>query len=149
MVVELATILLGTAAAVALVLYAAPKGFFGHPKKKTVSAVIAKPATTYTPEPVQAKAPEPKPAPAPVVAEPAPSPEPEPAPAPTPAPAIYETVQPATTPALPPAPTSGSSVVSFGASPSSSLRPTRTYRRRTAPSRSSVTRTAPHRVKKH
>lgn len=146
MVVELATILLAVAAAVALVLYAAPKGYLGHPRKKAISDVAAaKPATTFTPE---VEATEPKPTEAPVAAEPAPPPEPEPTPAPSPAPAIYETVQPATSPALPPPPVSGSPVLAFGAS-SSAPRLTRTYKRRTPPSRtSSAARAAARRVKK-
>jgi hypothetical protein len=144
MVVELATILLGAAAAVALVLYAAPRGYFGHPRKQAISTVVAKPATTYTPKAetfTQVKE-----AQAPKAAEPAPSPEPTPAPAT--APAIYETVQPATNPALPPPPAAGSSAVTFGAS-ATPQRATRTYRRKTAPTRSSVGRSPPRRERKH
>jgi len=137
MVVEIATILLGAAAAVAVVLYAAPRGLFGHPKK-AATAVAARPATTYTPV-IQA-APEVKAETAPIKAEPAP----EPAPVTTPTPAIYETVQPETSPALPPAPTAGgASAVTFGASAAPPR--ARTYRRRTVPSSSSVGRTVRHR----
>lgn len=143
MVVEIATILLGTAAGVALVLYAAPRGLFGHPKR--AASVVAKGATTYTPE-TQA-GPETKVELAPVQAEPAPAPEPTPTP--SPAPAIYETVQPETSPALPPAPTAGgSSAVTFGAT-ATPQRATRTYRRRTVPSGTPGGRTVRHRERKH
>jgi len=142
MVVEIATILLGAAAAVALVLYAAPRGLFGHPKK-AASVVATRPATTYTPK--AQTAPVATVEEAPVKAEPAPAPEPTPAP--SSAPAIYETVQPETTPA-PPAPAAvGTSAVTFGASPVSP-RPSRTYRRRAVPSGTSVGRTVRHRERK-
>ena len=145
MIVEIATILLGAAAAVALVLYAAPRALFGHPKK-AASLPATRPATTYTPKAQSSPAVKAEAAPK---AEPAPAPAPEPAPAPSPAPAIYETVQPETSPALPPTPVAGgSSAVTFGAS-AAPQRASRTYRRRTVPSGTSGSRTVRHREKKH
>ena len=131
MVLELATVLLGAFVGVVAVLYAAPKGYLGHPRKKESTDSVASPEP-YTPTTEQAVG-----VPATVattVAEPAPSPVTS-APslvASTPAPVtpIYETVQP--TPA--PVQYSTPSSTSFGA-PSIS-KPTRTYRRRTAPVRS-------------
>jgi len=145
MIVEIATILLGAAAPVALVLSAAHRALFGHPKK-AASVPAARPATTYTPKaqttPVVKVEAAPK-------AEPAPAPAPAPTPAPSPAPAIYETVQPETSPALPPAPTAGgSSAVTFGAS-AAPQRASKSYRRRTVPSGTSGTRTVRHRERKH
>ena len=122
MVPELAlvTILLGALYGVFSVLYAAPKGYLGHPRKKESTDSVASPEP-YTPTTEQAVG-----VPAAVattVAEPAPSP----------VQAIYETVQPAPAPVQYTAP----SVTSFGA-PSISKKPTRTYRRRTAPVRSTA-----------
>jgi len=122
MVPELAlvTILLGALYGVFAVLYAAPKGYLGHPKKRqsidTVSSL-----ETYVPTTEQAVG-----VPAAVattVAEPTPSP----------VQALYETVQPTPAPVQYTAP----SVTSFGA-PSISKKPIRTYRRRTAPARSTA-----------
>ena len=124
MVLELATVLLGAAVAAVAVLYAAPKGYFGHRKQKSSSATSIE---TYVPKAEQAV--EVPAAEAPAAAEPAPSPSPEPEP--TPAPALYETVQPAPAPVTYSAP----STTSFGA-PTLAKKPTRTYRRRTAPIRS-------------
>ena len=58
----------------------------------------------------------------------------EPEPAPSPPPALYENVQPDVSP--PPVTYAPSSAISFGASVS--RKPTRTYRRRTAPVRSTT-----------
>ncbi len=88
--------------------------------KNATSAVT--PTTTYAPSTEQAT----QAAEAPVVVSPAPSPEPTPASAP----ALYETVQPAPAPVTYAAPPT----TSFGA-PTLSKKPTRTYRRRTAPVR--------------
>jgi hypothetical protein len=119
MVLELTTVLLGAFVGVVAVLYAAPKGYLGHPKKRgSIDSVKA--PESYTPTTEQAVG-----VPAAVattVAEPAPSP----------VQAIYETVQPTPAPVQYTAP----STSSFGA-PSISKKPTRTYRRRTAPVRSS------------
>jgi hypothetical protein len=89
--------------------------------KNATSALAS--TTTYTPQTEQAIVA----AETPVVASPAPSPAPEP----TPAPALYETVQPAPAPVTYAAP----ATTSFGA-PTLTRKPTRTYRRRTAPVRS-------------
>jgi hypothetical protein len=134
MVLELATVLLGAFVGVVAVLYAAPKGYLGHQRKRrSINSVTS--LESYTPPTEQAVG-----VPAAVettVAEPAPSPvqaiyetvQPTPAPVQ----AIYETVQPTPAPVQYVAP----SVTSFGA-PSISKKPTRTYRRRTAPVRSTV-----------
>jgi hypothetical protein len=118
MVLELATVLLGAFVGVVAVLYAAPKGYLGHPRRKG-SIDSVKSLESCTPPTEQAGG-----VPAAVattVAEPAPSP----------VQAIYETVQPTPAPVQYAAP----SVTTFGA-PSISKKPTRTYRRRTAPVRS-------------
>jgi len=122
MVPELAlvTVLLGALYGVVAVLYAAPKGYLGHPRRKGSIYAVTSPES-YTPTTEQAVG-----VPAAVattVAEPAPSP----------VQAIYETVQPTPAPVQYAAP----SVTSFGA-PSISKKPTRTYRRRTAPVRSTA-----------
>ena len=120
MVLELTTVLLGAFIGVVAVLYAAPKGYLGHPRRKGPLDSVASPES-YTPTTEQAVG---VPAAgATTVAEPAPSP----------VQAIYETVQPTPAPVQYAAP----SVTSFGA-PSISKKPTRTYRRRTAPVRSSA-----------
>jgi hypothetical protein len=120
MVLELATVLLGACVGVVAVLYAAPKGYLGHPRRKgSIDSTMS--FESYAPTTEQAVG-----VPAAVattVAEPAPSP----------IQAIYETVQP--TPA--PVQYSAPSTTSFG-TPSISKKPTRTYRRRTAPVRSSA-----------
>ncbi len=124
MVPELAlvTVLLGAIYGVFAVLYAAPKGYLGHPRKrKSIDSVTT--LVPYTPTTEQAVG-----VPAAVtttVAEPTPSP----------VQAIYETVQP--TPAPAPHTTPFRYAASFGA-PSIAKKPTRTYRRRTAPVRSSA-----------
>jgi hypothetical protein len=118
MAYELLTVLLGGCAGAAMMLYLASRPY-GQAKNAT-SPVTS--LTTYVPTTEQAEAPE-----APVVVAPAPSPAPEPAPAP----AMYETVQPAPAPVTYTAP----STPSFGA-PTLTRKPTRTYRRRTAPVRS-------------
>jgi hypothetical protein len=112
MAYELLTVLLGGCAGAAMMLYLASRPY--GQVKSAMSAV-----TTYAPTTAQA----PKIAEAPVVVSPAPSP--------APAPALYETVQPAPAPVTYAAP----STTSFGA-PTLSKKPTRTYRRRTAPVRS-------------
>ncbi len=120
MVLELATVLLGAFVGVVAVLYAAPKGYLGHPRRRGSIDSVTSPES-YTPTTEQAVG-----VPAAVattVAEPAPSP----------VQAIYETVQPTPAPVQYTAP----SVTSFGA-PSISKKPTRTYRRRTAPVRSTA-----------
>jgi hypothetical protein len=128
MVLELATVLLGACVGVVAVLYAAPKGYLGHPRRKG-SIDSMKSLESYAPPTEQAVG-----VPAPVtmsVAEPAPS-SIVVEPAPTSIQAIYETVQPTPAPVQYAAP----STTSFGA-PSIPKKPTRTYRRRTAPVRSS------------
>ena len=125
MALELATILLGLGVAAIAVLYAAPRGYMGHKRIRTGSVSASTPTVAY----------EAPPAPAPAVEAPPPAntqvEEPAPSPAPAPAPAIYEMVQPAPAPVTYAAP----STTSFG-SPSITRKPTRTYRRRTAPVRS-------------
>ena len=115
MAYELLTVLLGGCAGAAMMVYLASRPS-GQVKSAT-SAVTS--LTTYAPTTEQA----PVAAEAPVVASPAP--------APAPAPAMYETVQPAPAPVTYAAPPT----TSFGA-PTLTKKPTRTYRRRTAPVRS-------------
>ncbi|QQG48687.1 MAG: hypothetical protein HY247_08130 [archaeon] len=98
------------------VLYAAPKGYLGHPRKRGSASSLE----SYAPATEQVKVPATE---VPAVAEPAPSP--------APAPALYESVQPAPTPVAYSSPSS----TSFGA-PSISRKTTKNYRRRTAPVRS-------------
>ena len=128
MVLDITTILLGVGVGVAAVLYAAPKGYLGHPRKKESRAAVT-PLESYTQATEQASI---WTAEMPAAAEPAPST----------APPLYETVQPS------PAPVTygASSPSSFGA-PSISKKPTRTYRRRTAPVRSTVGSRAPRSTK--
>jgi hypothetical protein len=116
MAYELLTVLLGGFAGAAMMLYLASRPRIGQVKN---AAVAATPAPAYAPTTEQA----PEVTEAPVVVSPAPSP--------APAPAMYETVQPAPAPVTYAAP----SVASFGA-PTLTKKPTRTYRRRTAPVRS-------------
>ncbi|HKT21762.1 MAG TPA: hypothetical protein VJR06_03955 [Nitrososphaerales archaeon] len=131
MVLEIATVLLGASVGAVVVIYAAARGYLGH-KKKAAAPVAS--IHTYATTTEQAEVPATE---APAVAEPAPSPatEPTPAPeaAPSPAPALYESVQPAPAPVTFSAPSSAS----FGA-PTLAKKPTRTYRRRTAPVRSAA-----------
>lgn len=118
MVLELATVLLGACVGAVAVLYAAPKGYLGHRKTKTSAATSLESYTPATEQAVEVPT-----VVAPTMAEPAPSP----------APALYESVQPAPAPVTyAPSPTT-----SFGA-PTLSKKPVRTYRRRTAPVRSTV-----------
>ena len=120
MVLELATVLLGVCVGAAAVLYAAPKGYLGHSRRRGSSAAVAS-MQTYTPATEQVDY-------APIAEVPAAL-----APAPSPAPARYETVQPAPAPVTYSAP----SVTSFGAR-SVTKKPIRNYRRRAAPSRSAT-----------
>ena len=128
MVLELATVLLGACVGAVAVLYAAPRGYLGHARKKESGSAITS-LESYTTATEQAQV---QPAVAPAAVEPAPSP----------APALYETVQPPPAPVTYTAPSS----TSFGA-PTLSKKPVRTYRRRTAPVRSvagsKVARTKP------
>jgi len=137
----IATIVLGVAAGAIAVLFAASKGYLGHRKTSAPAAPVTSFDTYVT---TTEQAPEVPAAEAPAVAEPAPSPAPEPTPAPeatpapeftpapAPAPAMYETVQPAPAPVLYTAP----STPALGAP--TLTKPTRTYRRRTAPVRSAA-----------
>jgi len=127
---ELAAILLGACAGAIAAVYAADAGYLGHRKMKAAAAPVPSIDTYVTPTEQAQEVPATE---APAVAEPAPSPEPEPAPAPSPAPALYETVQPAPMPLTYTAPPT----TSFGA-PTLAKKPTRTYRRRTAPIRSTA-----------
>jgi hypothetical protein len=131
MVFEIAPVLLGVCVGAIAVLYAAPRGYLGHPRRRGSSIAVAPIETSYALPAVQVEAPVKA---APATAEPAPSP----------APALYETVQPE----VPPAPVSyaPSSVASFGPSPVP-RKPTRTYRRRTAPVRSTSVSKSPHSTK--
>jgi len=134
MVLELATVLLGAFVGVIAVLYAAPKGYLGHRRRKGSidSGTSLESSATPTEQAVGVPA-----AVATTVAEPAPSPDQAiyetVQPTPAPVQAIYETVQPTPAPVQYTAP----SVTSFGA-PSISKKPTRTYRRRAAPVRSAA-----------
>ena len=125
MVLEIATVLLGVVVGALAVLYAAPKGYLGH--RKTKSAAPLTRIDTYATTAEQAR--EVPATVAPAVAQPAPSPAPEPAHAT----AMYESVQPAPRPVT----YSARSTSSFGA-PTLTKKPTQTYRRRTAPVRSSA-----------
>ena len=139
MVPVIATIILGVAAGAIAVILAASKGYLGHRKMRAPAAPDTSIDTYAT---TTEQAPEVPAAEAPAVAEPAPSPEPEmtaapapepePTPAPAPTPAMYETVQPAPAPVLYTAPSSPP----LGAP--TLTKPTRTYRRRTAPVRSAA-----------
>ena len=129
MVFELATVLIAATVGVVAVVYAASKGYLGGKKTKAAAAPAPSIDSYATPA---GQAPTVPAADAPSVVEPAPSPAPEPSPEPAPEPttSIYETVQPPPTPitySLPSAP-------SFSAA-SPAKKPTRTYRRRAAPSR--------------
>jgi hypothetical protein len=120
MAYELLTVLLGGCAGAALMIYLASRPTYGQAKD-----ALSTETTTYAPTTERAM----EVAEAPVAASSAPSPAPEPAPAP----AMYETVQPAPAPVTYAAPSS----TSFGA-PTLTRKPTRTYRRRTAPVRSAA-----------
>ncbi len=120
MVLEVVTVLLAAAVGIIAVLYAAPRGFFGHRKKSSTPKPSPESHTSTTEKAIEFP-----PFEAYTAIEPAPSP--------APAPAQYESVQPA------PAPVSYAtpSTTSFGA-PTLAKKPTRTYRRRTAPIRSAA-----------
>ncbi len=120
MVLELATVLLGACVGAVAVLYAAPKGYLGHRRRKEYVGAVTS-LESYTPVAEQEAA-------VPAAETPA-----EVGPAPSPVPALYESVQPTPAPVTYASP----SVTSFGA-PSISKKPTRTYRRRTAPVRSTA-----------
>lgn len=116
MAFELLTVLLGACVGAVAVLYAAPKGYLGH--RRTKSSASATSIDTFVAAPAPEPVPEAKEA------------APEPAPIHT---AFYETVQPSPAPVTYAAP----STASFGA-PTLSKKPVRTYRRRTAPVRSTA-----------
>jgi hypothetical protein len=120
MAYELLTVLLGGCAGAALMVYLASRPNYGQVKNS-----LSAETTTYAPTTERAI----EVAEAPVAVSSAPSPASEPAPAP----AMYETVQPAPAPVTYAAPSS----TSFGA-PTLTRKPTRTYRRRTAPVRSAA-----------
>ena len=143
MVFDIATVLLGVGVGAVIVLYAAPKGYFGHPRRRGSSTAVATVVTTYAPAVEHVEAPAEV---APAAAEPAPAPEPAPEPAPTPAPvlALYETVQPVVSQT--PVTFSASQAATFGG-PTVTRKPTRTYRRRTAPVRSTSATKAPRSTK--
>jgi hypothetical protein len=126
MVLETATVLLGVAVGAVAILYAGTRGYLGS-RKKAAAAPVTTSIDTYVPTTEQVT--EVPATEAPAVAEPAPSPAPEP----TQAPAMYETVQPPQAPVTYASP----STTSFGA-PTLAKKPTRTYRRRTAPVRSAA-----------
>ena len=117
MAYELLTVLLGGCAGAALMLYLAFKGSPGQ--VNAASAVTT--STDYAPTTERAAEATTE---APAVVESAPSP--------APAPALYEAPQPAPAPVTYTAP----ATTSFAA-PTFTKKPTRTYRRRTAPVRSS------------
>jgi hypothetical protein len=121
MVLEYVAVAIAALVCAVAVLYAAPKGFFGHKKTKSSASVSSPEHHTPAAE---------KPAEVQNVEVPAFF---DPAPAPVLAPAMYETVQPAPAPVTYSPPTT----TAFGA-PSLTKKPTRTYRRRTAPVRSAI-----------
>jgi hypothetical protein len=121
MVLELVAVVIAVLVGAVAVFYAATKGFLGQKKTKS-SASVSSPEH----HPPAAE----KPAVVQNVEVPAFF---DPAPVPAPAPAIYETVQPAPAPVTYSPPTT----TAFGA-PSLTKKPTRTYRRRTAPVRSAI-----------
>ena len=128
MFAEIATILLGVCVGSIAVVYAGAKGYLGH-SKKTAAALAT--IDSYPTKMGQAEVPATE---APAVAAPAPSPASESsAPKAVPSPAPYESVQPAPAPVTYSAPSS----TSFGAQ-TLAKKPTRTYRRRTAPVRSAA-----------
>jgi hypothetical protein len=129
MVLELATVLLGASVGVIAVVYAASRGYLG--RKKTKAASTPAPSiesyatsTEHAPKVPTADAP------SAVEHAPFPTPEPTPEPSPEPTTSFYETVQP------PPAPiTYALPFPSSSESPTLTKKPTRTYRRRSAPVR--------------
>ncbi|MDG7025113.1 MAG: hypothetical protein JRN45_11405 [Nitrososphaerota archaeon] len=124
MVLEIAELLLGTCVGAVVAVYASSKGYLGHRRTKVASITVPSTASIAAAT-EQAKE-------VPTVAAPAAT-EPAPSPAPAPSHAIYETVQPAPAPVTYAAP----AATSFS-SPTLAKKPTRTYRRRTAPVRSSA-----------
>ena len=120
MVLEVVTVLLAAAVGIIAVLYAAPRGYFGRRKKSSTPETPSKSHTSPTEHAIEFP-----PFETSTAIEPA-----QPS---APAPAPYESVQPA------PAPVTYSppSTTSFGA-PTLAKKPTRTYRRRTAPIRSAA-----------
>lgn len=125
---EVATVLLGACVGAVVVIYAAARGYLGGRKKAApVTSTVAN--TTAAEQAAEVPAVE-----APAVAEQAPAaPEPSTAPEPKSSPGMYETVQPSSSPVTFSAP----SAASIG-SPTLAKKPTRTYRRRTAPVRSTA-----------
>lgn len=134
MALELATILLGLCVGAVAVLYAAPRGYLGHRKAK---AAKAETIDSYATKVEQANEVPTKDAT--TVSSPVPSPQANSAPAP----AIYESVQPTPAPFTYSAP----SKATFGAH-TLAKKPTRTYRRRTAPIRSAGPKKTLHKPKK-
>ena len=124
----LAAVLLDVCIDVLAVLYWTSKGYLGHPRRKASIDSVASPESYTQPTEQAGGVPA---AVATTVAEPAPSPV-QP---------IYETVQPTPAPVQYAAP----SITSFGA-PSIS-KPTKTYRRRPAPIRSTAAYKASLRTK--
>jgi hypothetical protein len=120
MVLEVVTVLLAAAVGIIAVLYAAPRGYFGRRKKSSTPKPSPESHTSTIEKSIEFP---------PFEASPAI----EPAPSPAPAPAPYESVQPAPAPLSYAQPTT----TSFGA-PTLAKKPTRTYRRRTAPIRSAA-----------
>ncbi|MDG6914032.1 MAG: hypothetical protein JRN34_02060 [Nitrososphaerota archaeon] len=120
MVPEIATILIGTCVGAVAVVYAGTKGYLGHRKSRAAPspATTTSAIATATEQANEVPAAETR-----VAAEPAPSPSP------APSSARYETVQPA------PAPVTYSAPSPTFAAPTLAKKPTRTYRRRTAPVR--------------
>lgn len=147
MVFEVAMVLLGVCVGAVAVLFAAPRGYLGHPRRRGSSAAVTKVEAAYaptteqveTPAEVAAVATEPVLPPAPAEATVTPT-----EPGPSPAPALYETVQPQVSP--PPVTYASPSVAAFGASPLI-RKPTRTYRRRAPPVRSTSASKAPRSTK--
>jgi len=121
MVLEVATVLLGVCIGAIAVLYAAPRGYLGHSRKKVSGAAVEPVEMTFAQTEEQVVPP------ADVFTAAA-----DPEPTPSPPPALYENVQPELAP--PPVTYTPSSAISFGAPVP--RKPTRTYRRRTAPARS-------------
>ena len=123
MAFEVATVLLGVAVGAGVLYYAARRGYFGR-SRRVPTAEVAPDVPPYTQATEQVDAPKEV---VPATAEPAPSP----------ALPLYESVQPEVSP--PPVAYSPSSPTTFGG-PSVTRKPTRTYRRRTAPVRSTSPR---------
>ena len=129
MVLELATVLLGASVGAIALIYAASRGYLG--RKKTKAASTPAPSIDFYATPTE-HAPEVPTAEAPAAVEHAPSPTPEPThePSPEPTTSFYETVQPPQVPVTYALPFPSSSE-----SPTLAKKPTRAYRRRSAPVR--------------